>query len=169
MTNTRNQEVDKAIQDHTKAIADIQTTLATMIKQQEQILKTLNDKSSSGILGRRPDGGQQIGNRQMRVGKVEFPRFNGGDVEGDAIEWHRSFMKTRGATVAELSWDLAKKKKSISQDNRGHDSGLYFAKSSGTSSSNSIALYYGDMTYTTNSAQGTSVVGFIGSSSSPSQ
>nr|GEX59048.1 hypothetical protein [Tanacetum cinerariifolium] len=69
----------------------------------------------------------------MRIGKVEFPRFSGMDVEawiyrceyfftidettkmmkqryaiiyleGDTIQWHQAFMKTRGATVAELSW-----------------------------------------------------------------
>ncbi|GJS25424.1 putative nucleotidyltransferase, ribonuclease H, partial [Tanacetum coccineum] len=26
-------------------------------------------------------------------------------LEGDAIQWHRAFMKTRGATVAELTWE----------------------------------------------------------------
>nr|GEU32406.1 hypothetical protein [Tanacetum cinerariifolium] len=70
----------------------------------------------------------------MRIGKVEFPRFSRVDVkawiyrceqffaidetpdnmklryavihlEGDAIQWHRAFMKTRGATVAELTWE----------------------------------------------------------------
>ncbi|XP_076919635.1 protein LATERAL BRANCHING OXIDOREDUCTASE 1-like [Bidens hawaiensis] len=70
----------------------------------------------------------------MRIGKVNFPKFNGEDVqgwlyrgehffaidetpdnlklrhavihlEGDVIQWHRSYMKTRNATVAKLPWE----------------------------------------------------------------
>nr|GEW21105.1 hypothetical protein [Tanacetum cinerariifolium] len=69
----------------------------------------------------------------MRIGKVEFPRFSGEDVdawvyrcehfftidetpenmklryavmhlEGDAIQWHRAFMRIRGATVSKITW-----------------------------------------------------------------
>ncbi|XP_076894434.1 uncharacterized protein LOC143628920 [Bidens hawaiensis] len=69
----------------------------------------------------------------MRVGKVDFPKFNGENVEGwihrcehffiidetpdnaklrcavihlegDAIEWHQAFMKIRKGSVADLPW-----------------------------------------------------------------
>ncbi|XP_076907379.1 uncharacterized protein LOC143563805 [Bidens hawaiensis] len=139
MTNTRNQEVDKAIKDHDKAITDIQETLAAMMKQQEQLMKqqeqilkvAVENRSNMFGYGRAIDGSSS---KQMRIGKVDFPKFNGEDVqgwlyrcehffaidetpdnlklrhavihlEGDAIQWHRSYMKTRNATVAELPWE----------------------------------------------------------------
>ncbi|GKC75805.1 putative nucleotidyltransferase, ribonuclease H [Tanacetum coccineum] len=144
---TRNQEIDKALKDHEKAISDIQATLSALLKhqeqasnQQEQILKAIQDHSEGGASG----GGGSLSplfsnadsrgtNRPMRIGKVEFPRFSGEDVdawvyrcehfftidetpenmklryavihlEGDAIQWHRAFMRTRGATVSEITW-----------------------------------------------------------------
>ncbi|GKC06479.1 retrotransposon protein, putative, ty1-copia subclass [Tanacetum coccineum] len=141
---TRNQEIDKALKDHEKAISDIQATLLALLKHQEQaqeqILKAIQDHSEGGASG----GGGSLSplfsnadsrgtNRPMRIGKVEFPRFSGEDVdawlyqcehfftidetpenmklryavihlEGDAIQWHRAFMRTRGATVSEITW-----------------------------------------------------------------
>ena len=149
MTNTRNQEVDNTLKNHDKAISEIQTTLASLMKQQEQsakqqqeILKPVQEKSGQGSGGSFSPGSGSFsggdvdsrGTRPMRIGKVEFPRFSGEDVdawvyrcehfftidetpeemklryavihlEGDAIQWHRAFMRTRGATVSEISWD----------------------------------------------------------------
>ncbi|XP_076892322.1 uncharacterized protein LOC143544026 [Bidens hawaiensis] len=157
MTNTRNQEVDNTLKDHGKAISDLQETLAALMKQQEQslkqqeeILRAFKEHSSggsfSGVGGGSFSGGggsgkglfsdadSRVGIRPMRVGKVEFPKFSGVDVEGwinrcehfftinetpanlklrhavihlegDAIEWHQSYMKTRGLTVAKLPWE----------------------------------------------------------------
>ncbi|XP_076890181.1 uncharacterized protein LOC143541176 [Bidens hawaiensis] len=74
------------------------------------------------------------GAKPLRIGKVEFPKFSGEDVEGwvyrcehffaldetpdetklrcaavhlegDALQWHRAFLKTRNATVSEVPWD----------------------------------------------------------------
>ncbi|KAL6577614.1 hypothetical protein OROMI_009942 [Orobanche minor] len=147
----KTQEIEKSLKDHDKAIADIQVTLAALmkqqeqsIKQQEQMLKHAQNQSGSGS---HSDGGSVSfssfsgdlpdpkTNRPMRIGKVEFPRFSGVDVvawiyrcehffaiddkpdnmklryalihlEGDAVQWHRAFMKTRRATVAELPWEI---------------------------------------------------------------
>ncbi|KAJ0450652.1 hypothetical protein HanHA300_Chr15g0558641 [Helianthus annuus] len=146
MTNTRNQEIDSTLKEHGKAISNLQETLATMLKQQEQlmkqqeeILRALKEHSSGGSFsGGSPDKGlfsddSRTGTRPMRVGKVEFPRFSGEDVDGwiyrcehffaldetpdnlklrcavvhldgEAIQWHRSFMKVRGVTVMNFPW-----------------------------------------------------------------
>ncbi|XP_076903940.1 uncharacterized protein LOC143559152 [Bidens hawaiensis] len=133
MTNTRNQEVDNTLKDHGKAISDLQETLAALMKQQEQslkqqeeILRAFKEHSSGGSFsggsfsggggsgkGLFSDADSRVGIRPMRVGKVEFPKFSGVNVEdtpvihleGDAIEWHQSYMKTRGLTVAKLPWE----------------------------------------------------------------
>ena len=103
MTNTRNQEIDSTLKEHGKAISNLQETLAAMLKQQEQtmkqqeeILRALKEHSSGGSFsgggggfsggGGGPDKGlfsdeSRTGTRPMRVGKVEFPRFSGEDVE----------------------------------------------------------------------------------------
>ncbi|GKB73847.1 hypothetical protein Tco_0935259 [Tanacetum coccineum] len=54
MTNTRNQEVDNTLKSHDRAITEIQTLLAALMKQQEQsskqqeeILKAVRDKPPS--------------------------------------------------------------------------------------------------------------------------
>ncbi|KAJ0444869.1 hypothetical protein HanIR_Chr16g0836501 [Helianthus annuus] len=96
MTNTRNQEIDSTLKELGKAISNLQETLATMLKQQEQsmkqqeeILQALKEHSSGGRFsggGGGPDKGlfsdeSRTGTRPIRVGKVEFPRFSGEDVE----------------------------------------------------------------------------------------
>ncbi|XP_022008416.1 uncharacterized protein LOC110907795 [Helianthus annuus] len=137
MTNTRNQEVDTTLKPHDKAITDIQAALSTLMKQQEEILKVVHDKSvqSSGssfgsFSG--PDSDSR-GSKPFRIGKIDFPKFSGEDVEGwvyrcehffamddtpdesklrcaavhlegDALQWHRAYLKTRNATVAEVAW-----------------------------------------------------------------
>ncbi|XP_076960274.1 uncharacterized protein LOC143636597 [Bidens hawaiensis] len=84
--------------------------------------------SSSG------SGADAGGTKPLRIGKVKFPKFSGEDVEGwvyrcehffamdetpdetklrcavvhlegDALQWHKAFMKTRNATVTEIPWD----------------------------------------------------------------
>ena len=144
MTNTRNHEVDNTLKSHDKAIADIQTALAALMKQQEQsskqqeeILKAVRDKgvqSSGSSFGSfsGPDGDSRT-SKPFRIGKIDFPKFSGDDVEGwvyrcehffsmddtpddsklrcaavhlegDALQWHRAYLKTRNATVAEVPW-----------------------------------------------------------------
>nr|XP_043637841.1 uncharacterized protein LOC122608824 [Erigeron canadensis] len=153
MTNTRRQDVENTLKNHEKSITEIQTALAAMMKQQEEsvlqqqeILKAVQEKSVHASSGSSGGGGtgsgshsffsdaESRGNRPMRIGKVEFPKFSDEDVdawvyrcehfftidetpeamklrysvihlEGDAIQWHRAFMRTRGATVAEISWN----------------------------------------------------------------
>ncbi|XP_022031762.1 uncharacterized protein LOC110932814 [Helianthus annuus] len=148
MTNTRNQDIDNALKSHDKAITEIQTTLSALMKQQEQsskqqeeILKAVRDKSvhsgggvfSSGSSFSVSDADSK-GTRPLRIGKVEFPKFSGEDVEGwiyrcehffamdetpddvklrcavvhlegDALQWHRAYMKIRGATISEVPWE----------------------------------------------------------------
>ena len=103
MTNTRNQEIDNTLKEHGKAISDLQETLATLLKQQEQsmkqqeeILRAVTEQLSGGGFsggggGSSGGGGAgkglfgddlRKGTRPMRVGKVEFPRFSGEDVDG---------------------------------------------------------------------------------------
>ncbi|XP_076943405.1 uncharacterized protein LOC143613633 [Bidens hawaiensis] len=102
-----------------------------MMSQQEQILKAIN---GSGIGDARNTGADaRVNYWQMRVGKVDFPKFNGENVEGwihsfehffiidetpdnaklrcavihlegDAIEWNQAFMKIRKGSVADLPW-----------------------------------------------------------------
>uniref|UniRef100_A0A251THB0 Retrotransposon gag domain-containing protein n=1 Tax=Helianthus annuus TaxID=4232 RepID=A0A251THB0_HELAN len=98
---TRNQEVDNTLKSHDKAIADIQTALAALMKQQEQsskqqeeILKAVRDKgvqSSGSSFGSfsGPDGDSRT-SKPFRI--------------GDALQWHRAYLKTRNATVAEVPW-----------------------------------------------------------------
>ena len=148
MTNTRNQEFDNTLKSHDKAITEIQTALAALMKQQEQsskqqeeILKVVRDKSaqSGGSVfssGSSFSGGDadSRGTRPLRIGKVEFPKFSGADVEGwiyrcehffamdetpddvklrcavvhlegEALQWHRAYMKIRAATISEIPWN----------------------------------------------------------------
>ncbi|GJS00938.1 putative nucleotidyltransferase, ribonuclease H [Tanacetum coccineum] len=148
MTNTRNQEVDNTLKSHDRAITEIQTLLAALMKQQEQsskqqeeILKAVRDKpaqSGGGVFssGSSFSGGDadSRGTRPLRIGKVEFPKFSGADVEGwiyrcehffamdetpdnvklrcavvhlegDALQWHRAYMKIRAATISEIPWN----------------------------------------------------------------
>ncbi|KAF5783699.1 putative nucleotidyltransferase, Ribonuclease H [Helianthus annuus] len=106
-------------------------------KQQEEILKHVRDKSvnsSGSSFGSSGGDAEGRNSKPFRIGKIEFPKFSGEDVEGwvyrcehffamddtppdsklrcaavhlegDALQWHRAFMKTRNATVAEVPWD----------------------------------------------------------------
>lgn len=60
--------------------------------------------------------------------------------------------------------DMAKKKKNITQGGIGQDPGMYFSKSTGTSSSSSVALLSGDGW--THNVQGSGIVslGYAGTS-----
>ncbi|GJQ97133.1 putative reverse transcriptase domain-containing protein [Tanacetum coccineum] len=92
---TRNQEIDKALKEHEKAISDIQATLSAMLKhqeqtsnQQEQILKAIHNHSEGGGSGgggpRSPlfsKADSRGTNRPMHIEKVEFPYFSGEDVD----------------------------------------------------------------------------------------
>ena len=137
MTNTRNNEVDNTLKAHDKAIAEIQTALVALSKQQEEILKAVRDKgvhSAGGSFGSfSGSDGDFRTSKPFRIGKIDFPNFSGDDVEGwvyrcehffamdatpdaskvrcaaihlegDALQWHRAYMKTRNATVAEVPW-----------------------------------------------------------------
>ncbi|XP_076947035.1 uncharacterized protein LOC143618840 [Bidens hawaiensis] len=127
MTNTRNQDIDNTLKTHEKEQSS---------KQQEEILKAVRDNSSqSRFSSSFPGGGMESrGAKPLRIGKVEFPKFSGEDVEGwvyrcehfftldetpdetklrcavihlegDALQWHRAFLKTWNATVSEVPWD----------------------------------------------------------------
>nr|GEX82296.1 hypothetical protein [Tanacetum cinerariifolium] len=135
---TRNQEIDNALQSHDKAITEIQATLSALSKQQEAILKALTEKtgSSSGEGGGsgsafNTNGADSRNNKSLRIGKIDFPKFSGDDVEGwdyrcdhffamdetpegmklryvvvhlegDALQWHRAYLRTHNTTVAEI-------------------------------------------------------------------
>nr|GEX00393.1 hypothetical protein [Tanacetum cinerariifolium] len=103
------QEIDKSIKDHDKAIADIQATLEALMKQHEQSIKQqeqlLQHVSDGSLIGSSFNNDPKT-NRPMR--NDETPnnmklRYAIIHLEGDAIQWHQAFMKTRGATVAELT------------------------------------------------------------------
>ncbi|XP_076925344.1 uncharacterized protein LOC143588128 [Bidens hawaiensis] len=96
-----------------------------MMHQQEQLLKKSNEDVSSGsYFGAFGNQDLNKNSQSIRVGKVEFPKFNSEDVEGwvyrcehffavnetpenirlknavihlegDAIQWHTAFMKIR--------------------------------------------------------------------------
>nr|GEW10568.1 hypothetical protein [Tanacetum cinerariifolium] len=80
------------------------------------------------------NGADSMNNRSLRIGKIDFPMFSGDDVEGwvyhcehffamdetpkgmklryavvhlegDALQWHRAYLRTRNAIVAEIQWD----------------------------------------------------------------
>nr|GEV03849.1 hypothetical protein [Tanacetum cinerariifolium] len=104
---TRNQEIDNALKSHDKAITEIQATLSALSKQQEAILKALTEKtgSSSGEGGGsgsafNTNGADSRNNGSLRIGKIDFLKFS-----GDALQWHRAYLRTRNATVAEIQWD----------------------------------------------------------------
>ncbi|XP_076943402.1 uncharacterized protein LOC143613629 [Bidens hawaiensis] len=102
-----------------------------MMNQQEQILKAINGSVIGDV--RNTDADARVNYRQMRVGKVDFPKFNADNVdgwihrcehffiidetpdneklrcavihlEGDAIEWHKAFMKILRGSVADMPW-----------------------------------------------------------------
>nr|GEX42047.1 hypothetical protein [Tanacetum cinerariifolium] len=136
---TRNQEIDNALKSHDKAITYIQATLSALSKQQEAILKVVTEKTGSGSgegggsgSAFNTNGADSRNNRSLRIGKIDFPKFSGDDVEGwvyrcehffamdetpegmklryavvhyegDALQWHRAYLRTRNATVAEKS------------------------------------------------------------------
>nr|GEY38514.1 hypothetical protein [Tanacetum cinerariifolium] len=138
---TRNQEIDNALKSHDKAITEIQATLSALSKQQEGILKAVTEKTGSGSgegggsgSAFNTNGVDSRNNRSLRIGKIDFPKFSGDDVEGwvyrcehfnamdetpegmklryavvhlegDALQWHRAYLRTRNATVAEIQWD----------------------------------------------------------------
>ncbi|KAJ0628009.1 putative nucleotidyltransferase, Ribonuclease H [Helianthus annuus] len=142
MTNTRNSEIDSTLKSHDKAITEIRAALSALMKsqeqsskQQEEILKVVRDKSNSSdsSFGSSGPDADARGSKPFRIGKIEFPKFSGEDVEGwvyrcehffamdetaddaklrcaavhlegDALQWHRAYMKTRNATVAEVPW-----------------------------------------------------------------
>nr|GEY05176.1 reverse transcriptase [Tanacetum cinerariifolium] len=80
------------------AITEIQATLSALSKQQEAILKAVTEKTGSGSGERKKKGQQRVvggsgsafntngaysrNNRSLRIGKIEFPKFSGDDVEG---------------------------------------------------------------------------------------
>nr|GEZ34379.1 uncharacterized protein [Tanacetum cinerariifolium] len=128
--------------NHTiKQSQEIQATLSTLSKQQEAILKALTEKTGSGS-GEgggsgstfNTNGADSRNNRSLQIGKIDFPKFSGDDVEGwvyrcehffamdetpegmilryavvhlegDTLQWHRANLRTRNATVAEIQWD----------------------------------------------------------------
>ncbi|KAD2394077.1 hypothetical protein E3N88_41054 [Mikania micrantha] len=100
MTTTRGQELETTLKDHGKAISDLQVTLASLMKNQEQSMKQQEDllrafreqSHSSGTSVHGPNTGgsggglfgdpnERGGNMPMRIGKVEFPKFSGEGVE----------------------------------------------------------------------------------------
>nr|GEY57957.1 hypothetical protein [Tanacetum cinerariifolium] len=138
---TLNQEIDNALKSHDKAITEIQATLSALSEQQEAILKAVAEKTGSGS-GEGGGSGSSFNtnradssnNRSLRIGKIDFSKFSGDDVEGwvyrcehffamdetpegmklryvvvhlegDALQWHLAYLHTRNATVAEIQWD----------------------------------------------------------------
>nr|GEX19165.1 putative mitochondrial protein [Tanacetum cinerariifolium] len=124
-----------------RAITEIQATLSALSKQQEAILKAVTEKAGSGSgeeggsgSAFNTNGADSRNNRSLRIGKIEFPKFLGDDVEGwvyrcehffamdetpegmklrcavvylngDALKWHRAYLRTHNAIVAEIQWD----------------------------------------------------------------
>nr|GEY58127.1 reverse transcriptase [Tanacetum cinerariifolium] len=100
------------------AIIEIQTTLSALSKQQEAILKAVTEKTGSGNgeeggsgSAFNTNGADSMNNTSLRIGKIEFPKFLGDDVEGithpegmklrcvvvhlkgDALQWHWAYLR----------------------------------------------------------------------------
>nr|GEZ78347.1 hypothetical protein [Tanacetum cinerariifolium] len=110
---TRNQEIDNALKSHYKAITEIQATLSALSKQQEAILKAVMEKTGSG-------SGEGVASGDDVEGWVyhcehffamdETPEgmklmYAMVHLKGDALQWHRAYLRTRNAIVAEIQWD----------------------------------------------------------------
>jgi hypothetical protein len=155
-TSTRSQEVEKIIKDHDRVLHQLSTTMEqTRLaneKSFESIHATLADllRSYQTISnGTHPNnssvnksGGNQLeyhrGRFNNRFCKLEFPKFNGEDVDGwiyrveqffavddtpeqsklryavihledKALQWHQAHLRTRGATINDLTWPEYKK------------------------------------------------------------
>lgn len=137
---TRNQDLKKTLGEHTQSLSELKTfvtetrgTLAAIQASLVELTKGPQHGSSSGSGDKEGSGGSFLNGsfRLTRFGKVEFPRFNGDDVEswllrcdhffqvdetpdnmklkyaiihleGDAMQWHQSYMKTRGCAIQDL-------------------------------------------------------------------
>ncbi|KAL4575605.1 hypothetical protein LXL04_022454 [Taraxacum kok-saghyz] len=123
---TRNQDLEKTLGEHAQSLPDLKSfvdeTTRTLTSIQEALTELTRARrhdrpppSSDGDRGHSGDSSFNGSFRQTRCGKVEFPRFSGTDVEswllrcdhffqGDAMQWHQSYMKTRGCAIQDLPW-----------------------------------------------------------------
>ncbi|KAD3068970.1 hypothetical protein E3N88_36850 [Mikania micrantha] len=151
---TRNQEFEKALKEHELSLVRLEsvaeknsTDMATMKSQMEEILKNLQilsqshnrkDNDSGSHVSWNPnrenveDG--RLARSNNRFSKVEFPKFDGKDVEGwiykcehfftidetperlkvcyaavhlegRALQWHQSHTKVLGIPLSEINWN----------------------------------------------------------------
>ncbi|XP_076915407.1 uncharacterized protein LOC143574750 [Bidens hawaiensis] len=148
--NTR-QEVDKTLKEHERmilrmetnsqaAMADLQSNMEKMMERmlapiQEQLRNQHNQHPTTGGAASSSSGSQYgVDQRLSRYGRIDFPKFNGEDVEGwlykcdhffemdrtpdssklriavvnlegPALQWHQAYMRSCGRTVDTLPWE----------------------------------------------------------------
>ncbi|XP_022041343.1 uncharacterized protein LOC110943921 [Helianthus annuus] len=131
---TRNQEVERLAKDINRIDAfttQNQETLMGLKAAFDQMQATFSKLEQQGTLIPRNEGDRLSSNR---LTKVEFPKFNGDDVEGwmykcehffsiddtperykvryaavhlegRALQWHQGFMKSSGKQICDVTWD----------------------------------------------------------------
>ncbi|KAJ0745438.1 putative nucleotidyltransferase, Ribonuclease H [Helianthus annuus] len=131
---TRNQEVERLAKDINRIDAfttQNQETLMSLKAAFDQMQATFSKMEQQGTLIPRNEGDRLSSNR---LTKVEFPKFNGDDVEGwlykcehffsiddtpekykvryaavhlegRALQWHQGFMKSTGKQIGDVTWD----------------------------------------------------------------
>ncbi|XP_022008221.1 uncharacterized protein LOC110907566 [Helianthus annuus] len=131
---TRNQEVDKIAKDVSRLdqfTVQTQESLLSLKSAFDQLQVAFAKIEKQGTMVTRNEGERVCNNR---LTKVEFPKFNGDDVEGwmykcehffsidetpekykvryaavhlegRALQWHQGFMKSTGKQIGDITWD----------------------------------------------------------------
>ncbi|XP_076957283.1 uncharacterized protein LOC143632734 [Bidens hawaiensis] len=145
--NTRQQEVDKTLKEHERmilrmetnsqaAMADLQTNMEKMMARMlAPIQEQLRNQHPTGGAASSSSGSQFGGDQRLsRYGRIDFPKFEGEDVEGwlykcdhffemdrtpnqlklriavvnlegPALQWHQAYMRSCGHTIDTLPWE----------------------------------------------------------------
>ncbi|KAJ0467740.1 putative nucleotidyltransferase, Ribonuclease H [Helianthus annuus] len=141
MTSTRSQsELERVIKDHTTSLLKFEAFVEKAeqsFMDIRQILEKLanNQSNTSGdtSFSHQEINSNNKGDRLFRLGKIEFPKFNGSEVEdwvyrcehffdvddtpeifkvryaainleGKAMKWHSSYLKTLVKPISEVTW-----------------------------------------------------------------
>lgn len=131
--STRQQEIEKNLKEHEKMMLQIEmnaVAAADRIERSIAYLKAMVEKMMDQIVRNK---NENANHRLTRLCKIKFPRFIREDIkgwlykvevfftiyespeqlklryailhlEGDVLQWHRTYMKTKGMSIDELTW-----------------------------------------------------------------
>nr|GEW68141.1 retrotransposon protein, putative, Ty1-copia subclass [Tanacetum cinerariifolium] len=125
---------DKAITEIQATLSALSKQQETILKAVTEKTGSGSGEGGGSGSAFNTNGVDSRNNRSLRIGKIDFPKFSCDDVEGwvyrcehfnamdetpeemklryavvhmegDALQWHRAYLLTRNATVAEIQWD----------------------------------------------------------------